>query len=486
MGKTHYVVTSFQTGGDFRSCYGKNDRWKWLANDLANVDSDMNVIMFNHTKSPSDDFVLPLGHGKLDLKKHNLIAWVFGHYHYNYVYETDGVVNICAPRPDCGGIDSSPAGTRTVYISADSSVKTTMNYYDLDASKSAKNAKWSTKLNGNVLCCNTVYDSGKVYTATVDDDYPRKCGIYCIDAESGKEQWFFKTKNSVKNNVCIVENNLLAMDTDGNVYCLDKSTGSVVWQKQIDLGNNIGTSSGICESDGVLYAGNSRIITALNVSDGSVKWTKNRDRGENSPAEFIVAGNKLIVNSHWDALAALNTEDGKELWSNNDENIRFRSSTPAVVDENTLLVADDSAIMLVDITNGKITSKTHFDGYKFSSSGQPAIRGSVAYIPTANKGLVAFDTATEKLIWEFKTEDSILFTAPYVGKGSKIVESSPVIDGDRLIFGANDGYIYTLDLKTGNKVNSEFAGSAVLGKIAASDKCIYAGTFDGYVVCYQK
>ncbi|MDE6864458.1 MAG: metallophosphoesterase, partial [Eubacterium sp.] len=203
VGKVHYVVTSFQTGSDYKSFYNKNDRWKWLKNDLENVDSDMKVVMFNHTKSPSDDYVLTFGRDELDLKKHNLIAWVFGHYHYNYVYENAGVLNISAPRPDCGGIDSSPAGTRVINVTADGSISTEMNYYDLGRTAQPQNTNWSTKLEGNVLFCDTVYDNGFVYTATADDDYPRTCKIYSLDAENGKIRWSFETKNSVKNNICI-------------------------------------------------------------------------------------------------------------------------------------------------------------------------------------------------------------------------------------------------------------------------------------------
>ena len=69
----------FQTGADYASGYNKNDRWKWLENDLANVEPGMKVVMFNHTKAPSDDYVLSYGLKKLDLKEHDLIAWVYGH-----------------------------------------------------------------------------------------------------------------------------------------------------------------------------------------------------------------------------------------------------------------------------------------------------------------------------------------------------------------------------------------------------------------------
>lgn len=486
VGNVHYVVTSFQTGSDYKSFYNKNDRWKWLKNDLQYVDSDMKVVMFNHTKSPSDDYVLSFGRDELDLKKHNLIAWVYGHYHYNYVYENKGVLNISAPRPDCGGIDSSPAGTRIINVTADGSISTEMKYYDLGKTSQPQNMNWSTKLEGNILFCDTVYDNGFVYTATVDDDYPRTCKIYCLDSENGKIQWEFETKNSVKNNICIDNDRIAAIDVDGNVYCLDKANGTAIWQRSIELGNTIGTSSAICINNGVIFAGTARTVTALNLNDGSVKWSNNRDRGENSPAEFIVCGDKLIVNSHWDSLAALDIESGKALWNNKDEDIRFRSSTPIAVDNNTLLVADDDAIMLVDMNSGDITSKTNFEEYSFSSSANPALIDGIAYIPTSNDGIVAFDLDSKKLVWHFETGESILFTAPYAGEGKKIVESTPVIDGETVIFGANDGFIYTVNAKSGELVEKKQAGSAVLGIIAVNGDEIYAGTFDGYVVCYDK
>lgn len=486
VGKIHYVVTSFQTGSDYKSFYNKNDRWKWLKNDLENVDSDMKVVMFNHTKSPSDDYVLTFGRDELDLKKHNLIAWVFGHYHYNYVYENAGVLNISAPRPDCGGIDSSPAGTRVINVTADGRISTEMNYYDLGRTSQPQNTNWSTKLEGNVLFCDTVYDNGFVYTATVDDDYPRTCKIYSLDAEYGEIRWSFETKNSVKNNICIDNDRLVAMDVDGNVYCLEKEDGKVIWQTALELGNTIGTSSAICINNGVVFAGTARTVTALNLDDGSVKWSNNRNRGENSPAEFIVCGDKLIVNSHWDSLAALNADSGKALWDNKDEDVRFRSSTPIAVDDNTLLVADDDAIMLVDMNSGDITNKTNFDEYSFTSSAQPVLLDGVAYIPTSNDGIVAFDLNSKKIVWSFETGESILFTAPYAGKDRKIVESTPVIDGENIMFGANDGFIYTVNAKSGELVDKQQAGSAVLGKLAVSSDRFYAGTFDGYVVCYDK
>lgn len=487
VGKTHYVVTPFKGWADYKSDYSNSACWKWLKNDLENTDPDKKVVMFNHTKCESDDYVVSLGRaGKLDLKEHNLVAWVFGHYHYNYVYEKNGVVNISAPRPDSGGIDSSPAGTRVINMNANGIVNTEMVYYDLNASAEPQNTVWQTKLDGNVLFCDTVSDGEYIYTATADDDYPHQCGIYCINQQNGEIVWYYKTVNSVKNNACIDGDKLVAVDVDGTVYCLDKASGEELWKSGINLGNTLGTSSAPCVKDGVVYAGTSRTITAINLNNGKVIWENNRDRGENSPAEFIVSGDKLLVNSHWDALAVLDILNGKELWSTQDEHLRFRSSTPIMIDDKTILACESNAVMYVDIESGEITEKIVLEDYSFASSAQPVINDGIAYIPTVNKGIIAFSLESKQVLWNFETGENILFTAPYSGKGSKTVESTPVLDNGNLIFGANDGCIYTVNAQSGELVNSQFVGSAVLGKVVVADSTVYAGTFDGYVVCINK
>ena len=96
------------------------------------------------------------------------------------------------------------------------------------------------------------------------------------------------------------------------------------------------------------------------------------------------------------------------------------------------------------------------------------------------------DIESKEIVWNFETNEGLLFTAPYVGKGSKTVESSPTLEDKSLIFGANDGYVYFVDIHTGKLINKKQAGSAVLGKTSLADGKIYAGTFDGYVVCYKK
>lgn len=483
VGNVHYVVTPFQKGADYSSGYGKNDRWKWLENDLANIDPDMEVVIFNHTKSPSEDYVISFGGKELDLKSHNLIAWVYGHYHNNHVEMQSGVLSVSTARPDCGGIDQSVSGARLISVNGEGEVSTRMLCYDYDTSETpeAENALWTLQMSGNVVFSDPVYIDGKVYAATAYDDYPAKCGIYCADEKTGELIWFTETQNSVKSKLIMENGKLYTQSSEGYVYCLAPDDGSIIWEKQVPVGNGLNTCSGICIDNGVIYAGNASYITALKCETGEILWENNRGKGETSPAEFVIAGDKLIVSSHWDSLTALDKNTGKKLWENKDEDIRFRSSTPAVVNENTLIVADDDAIMLVDLETGSITNKTVMEGYNFSSSAKPLVSGDTAYIPTAAKGAVAYSITEKQVIWELPVGKALVYTAPYTSGDAQTVESDIIEKDGELIFASSDGYIYIAD-KSGNISEKINIGSPILSTpIVLGDKIIVAD-FSGRLI----
>ncbi|MDQ9759222.1 hypothetical protein RFZ45_09890, partial [Acinetobacter baumannii] len=59
------------------------------------------------------------------------------------------------------------------------------------------------------------------YVATVCDDYPVNCGVYCINADDGSVVWEYKTKNSVKSNIRLSNDKIIVQDTEANIYIFD-------------------------------------------------------------------------------------------------------------------------------------------------------------------------------------------------------------------------------------------------------------------------
>lgn len=281
----------------------------------------------------------------------------------------------------------------------------------------------------------------------------------------------------------MIENDkLLAQDAEGNIYCVDAKNGKEIWVEKAELGSSLSTSSGIVAENGVLYAGCAAGITAYDIENGNVIWENIRNHGEASPAEFVVAGNKLLVSSHWDALVALDKKTGKKLWENKDSELRFRSSTPAVIDENTLIAADSNSIMLINANNGEILHKDTYEDINFSSSAQPVIDGNAAYIPTANKGLIAYNTDEMAEEWRFETGKAMIYTAPYTSGEAETIEPTPVLKDGSLFFGASVGKIYKISAKTGELENSVVIGAPIFGKCTIIDNDAVVTDFSGRVI----
>lgn len=484
VGNVHYVVTPFQTGGDYSSGYKDDDRWRWLENDLANTSEDMKIIIFNHNKPVSEDYVIEFDRKELDLKEHELIAWVFGHYHYNYVRSSDGVLEICTARPDCGGIDESPSSSRIISVDETGEVSTELYYYD-DGRFTQYDSESLTllaNLPGTVLFGEPIYDNGRLYVATADDNWPRTCGVYCINAQSGEMLWEFETVNSVKNNLLLENGKIIAQDCEGNLYCLDTQNGKGIWQTKVALSSSLNTSTGICTDGTYVYAGCAACVSAVDLENGGdIVWTYDRGKGECSAAEFVLSGSNLIISSHWDALIALDKTTGQLLWENDDEDIRFRSSTPAVVDENRLLVADSDAIMTVDAASGEILNMTDNTGYNFATASQPLIQDGVAYITTADQGIVAYSLSSYEILWNASLGTSMVYTASYTSGDAQTADADILWDNGTLVFGASDGFVYRLNAENGGIVSKVSAGEPVFTSLAYDGESYYAAGFTGNI-----
>lgn len=482
VGNVHYVITSIERG-DYKSGYPKNDRWRWLENDLKNTDPDKKVIIFNHTDFPGeDDYVLDFDRKELDLKKHNLAAWIFGHYHYNFINERNGVLNISTARPDSGGIDQSAAASRYIKVDKDAKISTQLYYYPMDSkSISGDTSAWSTQLEGNVLFADTLTVGEQVFAATVDDDFPRDCGVYSLHADTGEILWSVKTKNSVKNSLVYNNNKIIAQDCQGNVYCINASDGRILWETEVALKEPRSTSIGITADGDKVFAGSGTVVSCLDINNGKLLWSSDMEGGDSSPARMQLSGDHLIVGSQWNALYALNKNTGKEVWKIDEAPLRFRSTTPNCDVEGKLYVAADTTLFILDAKTGETLTSKEIKGSNFDVSSRPLVAGNIAYFATSKGGIGAYDANTLEKLWDFNTKSALLYTAPYVGDGAATVESSIVLNGSNIVFGSNDGYVYTLDQKTGKLIQEINVGAPVTGAPAIYDNSIIVSDFSGKV-----
>lgn len=348
--------------------------------------------------------------------------------------------------------------------------------------------KWVTSLGNHTFMTTPVLYEGLVISATFDDNGKGGSAIHGLRQSDGVVEWRLPVKSPVKNNMAIWNGTLLACDVLGQLYAVEASTGKLLWTRALrERELHPVYTQGVTVHNGVVYAGHGHYLTAVRLSDGEVLWRNSAWRGGvctvASPVVEPESG-VLLTAAYWTGRFAHNAATGELLWSKKDDDTRIADNSP-VCFKGMFFYASPGFIMEVDPLTGNELVK-HKINYTINNNSRPVVTDRLFIVGTTDKGVAAFDRENGyKELWNFKTNPGIIYTAPYTKDFQMTVESGallhPGTSGDVLYFGANDGYLYSIDAVTGVfrwRIN---LGSPVLGNIVMSDGVLYVSDFAGNV-----
>ena len=134
VGNVHYVVTPM-LGGDYAPGYTQEEVARWLANDLARMKPGMVVVVFNHDLlTYGEKFLYGTGDSCVDLNAYRLKAWLYGHWHINYIKKQGDVYTVSTASLDKGGIDHSTTAFRVMHMDGDGNCRSELRYTYIDKS----------------------------------------------------------------------------------------------------------------------------------------------------------------------------------------------------------------------------------------------------------------------------------------------------------------------------------------------------------------
>lgn len=276
---------------------------------------------------------------------------------------------------------------------------------------------------------------------------------------------------------------LYTVDYKGTVIAIDQETGTTKWQ--LDLKSPV--SAGPAVSEGKLVVGTSDgKVIAVDLSSAKVLW-------RSTTTSEILAAPKIsddVVYIHTmdGGLSALSLLDGRQLW-------RFTHNLPPLMlrRSSTPVVQNDAVI--AGFANGKLLSMRKSDGtvmwaQDVSSpkgttdlqrmvdvTADPVIQGDRVYAASYQGNIVALTLTNGHLIWEravpsfagFAVDRNLIYVAATNGdmvaldvpngatywlqnelQGRRLTK--PVIMGQYLVVGDEDGVVHWLDKSTGKIV----------------------------------
>ena len=142
---------------------------------------------------------------------------------------------------------------------------------------------WSKDLEERIALCGAVGDKGNIYVSTLEKSSGG--ALFCFDAETGFQKWsfikedagFFFTPSLKDDKLYISTITDKAEDTSSGLYCLDCSSGQVLWSREF-LGH-IATYPAIV--DGMIYIfsidrleAKKKVLFAINIETGLSLWEK--------------------------------------------------------------------------------------------------------------------------------------------------------------------------------------------------------------------
>ena len=456
----------------------------WLWADLALQPAGREIVVVIHMP-PSMGFVE-------QLRRFNVVAVLYGHWHSSKVF-SDAGIPVAATQSLCfGGIDTEPRGYRLLEFS-EREIEVGYRALQEPVLQAAEPATvslgdreltllWKTEIPGEIHRAAPVCWEDSILVSLRDESLGKMAGLRCLDAGTGQLRWQVHSGTSIKNSVAVDGKGRCALvSVSGRVWLLDAATGDEHWVVDLPGYPNRWVYLSPVIADGAVYVGAKEGYGKYDLGTGEQLWYAPLDSQDNFPfwASPLAFGELLIVLQQDRGLRALQRSNGEIAWEQ-ELGVEYQYGTPVLAGD--LIVSGGGPKCLVALrahTGEMVWNKEVLEDYP---SGL-ATSGERIFASTPSGRIQCFDLRTGDLCWEFQTGIDLLDMTPY-SRGKCSVLAAPVVWGERVVAGGNDGVLYLLDAASGACVSQTRFGAPISAAPCVLREGICVGTWDGRLYCF--
>jgi len=317
---------------------------------------------------------------------------------------------------------------------------------------------WSSNLNDSVTTSPIVAD-GEVFIGTSGGN------LYALDMTTGNTIWTFDCNNPISSSPAFANGTVFfGTENPGTVYSINASTGLPIWAYQVPTGAAVYSSPALV--DGEVIAGSSDgDLFCLNQADGHLLWATQLGGGYlSSPA--IQNGTVYIACAR--GVEAVDVLTGTWIWEYATK--FFVTSCPAVADGLVFVgTEDDDSLYVLNQSTGnfvwRIWGGGHFTAPAVDSSNQLVIIGSRDY------KLYCAEESTGDINWTYINGPNYL--------------SAPTISANGLVYvGTSDGNLICVNETTGEEIWRYNVTNSITSSPTLDDEHVFAATLEGQIYCF--
>ena len=136
----------------------------------------------------------------------------------------------------------------------------------------------------NSVWSSPAINSGRLYVGARDNN------LYCLNETTGAILWQFLSNNEIDCSPVVTSTRVIFNTVNGTAYCLNSETGSLQWISNFGT-YNFASPAMIDDNTIAIAAGN---LSAINALTGQVIWQLKSSYLDNSPA---IADGKIFVSN---------------------------------------------------------------------------------------------------------------------------------------------------------------------------------------------
>ena len=266
----------------------------------------------------------------------------------------------------------------------------------------------------------------------------------------------------------IVNGQIFVMDGANRISSFSEQNGERLWEYKVKVQERERTRQG---KTGII----DRIKDPLSFGDKG-----GRDKEAVGGGVAYAAG-KLFITSGLGVVAALDPQSGEEIWHR--ETRVPMHSAPTAAGGRVFSVSDDNELFAFDADTGEVlwTYQGITESARMLTAPSPAVVDETVIAPFASGELVALRVQNGGVLWQDALSSAGQLT-PLASLND--IAAGPVIADGFVIATAQSGVISAFDLRTGQRIWSQPAGS--LGFPLIAGDFVYTATTEGQIVCLSK
>ncbi len=463
------------------------DAVNWLDNELKTLKKDQPLIFLNHY--PINDQLDNWYEITDRLHQYNTWAILCGHGHTNKQFDFEGIPGVMGrsnlrARQLIGGYNLVDVRNDSIIFSERKPEARTLapwarvfietHHYDarskyprpdfkINEQYGQVKEKWTVSSAANIISTPLVSGEGNIIVGNQVGE------MLCLNAD-GKKRWSFMADGPIYSSPIGYKGLVIFGGSDGYVYVLNEIDGSLKWKKQTGaavLGTAVISENNIC-------IGGSEKYFAFDIESGTEVWS--------APVEGPVMGlttiykNSLVFGA-WDTyLYCLEAASGKLIWKwNNGSTIRNYSPAsciPIIIDNIVYVVAPDRYFTAIDFNDGKTLWRNN--DTRVRESNGVSSDGKWIYAKTMQDSVVAYHPS------RVKQSAAWMMNA---GFGYEHVPSMLIEKQGAVFFGTRSGVVYSIDPLTQTINWAHKIDNSMVNTVRPIDKNnVVVSTMDGKLV----